>query len=52
VVLDQDDAPWTGCVLVDELETIRRHEVTRDAGASRKATMRRVDAALRVAMGL
>jgi mRNA interferase MazF len=51
VVLDHDDAPWTGCVLVDDLRAIYHDQVTRDAGALRKATMRRVDAALRIALG-
>jgi mRNA interferase MazF len=52
VVLEQEDAPWVGCIVVDDIEPVRRDEVTRDAGALRPVTMRRVDAALRAALGL
>jgi mRNA interferase MazF len=52
VALEQEDAPWVGRVVTDDILTILQEQVTREAGALRPVTMRRVDAALRAALGL
>lgn len=52
VALESSDAPWTGSVVCDDLVTVFHDEVTRDMGALRAATMRRIDDALRNALAL
>ncbi|GAA4855476.1 type II toxin-antitoxin system PemK/MazF family toxin [Saccharopolyspora cebuensis] len=52
VTLDHGDHPWTGWVPCDNVEKVYRDEVTRDLGALPPPTMRRVDSALRAALGL
>lgn len=52
VELDTADAPWNGRILCDDLVTIYRDEVARDLGGLRRATMDRVDQALRHALAL
>lgn len=52
VELEPADAPWTGRILCDDLVTIFRDEVTRDLGGLRRATIERVDQALRNALAL
>jgi mRNA interferase MazF len=52
VKLEPADSPWTGCLVADDLEVVYHGEVTRDAGALRPVTMRRVDTAVRIVLGL
>lgn len=52
VRLDQSDGPWIGAFLADEITEVFRDEVTRELGALRPGTMRRVDQALRAALAL
>lgn len=52
VELEPGDDPWVGSVVADDLEVVYHHEVTRDAGALRPVTMKRVNAALRIVLGL
>lgn len=52
VQLTDADAPWTGAISADDIDKVYPDEVTRDYGALPPATMRRVDAALRVALAL
>jgi mRNA-degrading endonuclease toxin of MazEF toxin-antitoxin module len=52
VQLAQEDGPWCGSVLADDIIEIYRDEVTRELGALPLATMRRVDDALRAALAL
>lgn len=52
VHLSDADAPWTGAIPCDNIDTIYTDEVTRDYGALPPQTMRRVDDALRAALSL
>lgn len=52
VVLDRADAPFTGRVLCDDIETLYDDEPVRHGGALRSATILRIDSALRVAFAL
>lgn len=46
------DAPWTGAISCDTLETIYHDEVTRDYGALPPKTLHRIGDALRAALDL
>ncbi|HVK22698.1 MAG TPA: type II toxin-antitoxin system PemK/MazF family toxin [Actinokineospora sp.] len=52
VQLDHRDGSWAGSALADDIVEIYRDEVTRELGALPVATMDRINAALRVALGL
>jgi mRNA interferase MazF len=52
VRLDQSDGPWIGAFLADDITEVFRDEVTRELGALRPGTMRRVDDALRAALAI
>ncbi|MPZ65300.1 MAG: type II toxin-antitoxin system PemK/MazF family toxin [Pseudonocardiaceae bacterium] len=52
VELESADAPFTGRVLCDDIVAVFHDEITRDRGALRPPTMRRVDQALRNALSL
>ncbi|MGQ0843671.1 MAG: type II toxin-antitoxin system PemK/MazF family toxin [Sporichthyaceae bacterium] len=52
VVLDAADAPLVGRVLCDDVVEVYEEDVHRDMGALSRPSMRRVDAGLKVALGL
>ena len=52
VALGPPDKPWTGGVVCDDIGPIFRDQVIKDAGALSDSTMRRVDAALLMVLGL
>lgn len=52
VVLDHADAPFTGRVLCDDIETLYRDDPVRHGGALPPGTIMRIDQALRVAFAL
>src|SRR5699024_898941 len=52
VVLEHHDAPFTGRVLCDDIETLYDDDPVRHGGALRPATILRIDKALRVAFAL
>jgi mRNA interferase MazF len=52
VSLAAQDQPWTGSVACDDLGPIYRDQVIKDAGALSNATMRRVDRALLIVLGI
>lgn len=52
VALGVQDAPWTGSVACDDIGPIYRDQVIKDAGAISNATIRRVERALLIVLGI
>lgn len=52
VALGAQDKPWTGSVACDDIGPIFRDQVIKDAGAVSPATMRRVERALLIVLGI
>lgn len=52
VALGARDKPWTGGVACDDIGPIYRDQVIKDVGALSNATMRRVETALLVVLGI
>jgi mRNA-degrading endonuclease toxin of MazEF toxin-antitoxin module len=52
VGMEAADDPWVGSMLTDCMTVVYRDEVTRDLGALRLTTMKKIDVALRVALAL
>lgn len=52
VALGPQDKPWTGSVACDDIGPIFRNQVIKDAGALSSATMRRVERALLIVLGI
>ena len=52
VALGPQDKPWTGGIACDDIGPIFRDQVVKDAGAVSAATMRRVERALLIVLGI
>lgn len=52
VALGAQDKPWIGGVACDDIGPIYRDQVIKDAGALSSATMRRVESALLIVLGI
>ena len=52
VALGPQDKPWTGSVACDDIGPIFLDQVVKDAGALSSATMRRVERALLIVLGI
>lgn len=52
VPLGAADRPWVGGVMCDDIGPIYRDQVIKDAGALSDATMRRVETALLIVLGI
>jgi len=52
VALRSQDKPWAGSVACDDIGPIYRDQVIKDAGALSSATMRRVETALLIVLGI
>jgi len=52
VALGPQDKPWTGSVACDDIGPIFRDQVIKDAGAVSAMTMRRVERALLIVLGI
>lgn len=52
VALGSQDTPWAGSVACDDIGPIYRDQVIKDAGALSTATMRRVENALLIVLGM
>lgn len=52
VALGPQDKPWTGSIACDDIGPIFRDQVVKDAGAVSAVTMRRVEWALLIVLGI